>query len=180
MQLGTPAEWLSALAALGALVAAVWAGMIARRLYGIERARDRARVASERRRDAALVHAWTACWFDDQGVRYDGLVISNTSSNPVFGMVVESVSYDGSQQPKLRLSLVPPGRYFVARSNEKYRWEFPELIEHLEGSLRPIMRNREWRVTRMLFQDVRGVSWIRTERGLRRGGRAQEEVRAAG
>lgn len=166
---GVAADWVAAVATVGALIAAVVAGRTAVQVYRMERARDDRATAAELRADAVLVHSWTASWFDDEGNREDGLVISNTSENPVFDVQIKSVHYSMGQWPILKLTVLPPGRYFVERTNTKYNWGFPNLLEQKGGVIRPIMKQRDWRVVCLSFTDVRGAAWVREEGRLSEG-----------
>lgn len=160
---GSAAEWVSAIATVGALGAAVAAGRTAKSLYDIERKRDLEQSEAAARADAAQVHAWTASWYDERDSRTDGLVITNGSNRPVFGMRVESQGYRQERKAPLALTIVPPGEYFVKETGDNYHWGFPEFVSELGGVLRPIMKNDTWRVTSLQFTDINEVRWRRED-----------------
>lgn len=76
-------SWISALTAVGALVAAVWAGLTAKRLYVIESHRDEDQAFLRRSAAAQLVSAWPAVLLKSEGTTKSfGLVIFNGGSTP--------------------------------------------------------------------------------------------------
>lgn len=167
--MGLVAEVVSALAAVGALVAAVWAGITAKRLYLIEAERDRMEMVRERRRGAARVSAWVCTHFANEGSvsgsRRDGILIANLGECPIYDVEVSSTNKLGQEQALLKQNVLPPGQYFVASTNDAYQWAFPDQVESLEGTLRPITKKAEWRVTRMSFADADGLRWARDDKG---------------
>lgn len=169
MELGTIADWLAAAAAAGALIAAIGAGRTAAKLYGVEAKRESDADELRNRRDARSIHAWAAIWIDDSGRRKDGIVVSNGSESPAYEMLIHSTRPSGVE-PVLRLTVVPPGEYFVARTEEKYHWEFPDLLAQVGGLIRPIMKKPEWSVTELHFKDVDQREWVR------RGGRLDRSI----
>lgn len=100
----------------------------------------------------------------DSDDREDGLVIVNGSSRPVYEMKVSSRDAYDKEKPRLHLSVVPPGEYFVA-DDPTYKWGFPDLVSQRSGMMRPIMKKREWRVTALEFSDINDITWERLEGG---------------
>lgn len=159
------AEWMNALAAFGALAAAVWAALTTRRLYRIESERDQIAEIARRREQASRVSAWAAVRWDETGSRRDGIVIQNESTSPVFDVKIESEHHSEESYP-LTLTVLPPGTYFAAKTSTKYHWEFPDAVSQLEGVIRPIMKKPQWKVISLAFADASGDEWARTERGI--------------
>ncbi|NNG38365.1 hypothetical protein HJ588_03625 [Flexivirga sp. ID2601S] len=162
--MGTFAALVSAGASVGALVAAIAAAVVARRLYAIEVGRDVASAEAARREEPSKVCAWVATWLDDEG-RDDGMELVNGASTPVYDVLVHSTSKTGREEPVLRMNVVPPGRYFVRRTNTQYHWDFPRPVRHLVGEIRPIMKKPDWTVTELTFADAAGRRWRRDEHG---------------
>lgn len=59
----TIANWISAGATVLAVLAAIWAGITARRVYSIEESREQDRQLSDQQRQAELVASWVS-WTD--------------------------------------------------------------------------------------------------------------------
>lgn len=169
--MSTAPEWISALAALGALGAAIWAGITATRVYRLETEREQ-RAARQRERHAAeLVAAWTGEHVyrrpgddpDSSARSRRGVVLSNLGQGPVFEVVVESTDPEGTSAPPLELSLIPPGRYFVPRHG--VGWGLPAALELVDGDVVPVMRRSTWAVTAMRFADGASRRWVRDDKG---------------
>ena len=167
------ADWISALAALGALVAAVWAAKVSKRLYQIEA--DRGLVASERdeKEQASAIAAWCLSFTDDSDAETKrGLQIHNSSDAPVFDISVRSTyasSKNGAAEAvrALELSILPPGDYTVRR-HPVYQWDFPEERSVEGRSVRPVMNNPKWAVEEIRFTDAHGMRWSRAGGALRK------------
>lgn len=162
------AAWVSALAAIGALGAAVWAGRSAKQLYLVESRRDEVAAEREAAEAARRVSAWIAIHLpngrsDDQG-RVDGMILTNAGTTPIFDIEVTSNDYTGRAQRDLHLSVLPPGEYFT-QTESTYGWTFPDPTKAFSGLIRPITRKEEWRVTGLTFMDASGLRWRRDETG---------------
>ena len=59
----TIANWISSVATALAVLAAVWAGITAKKVYAIEESRERDRQLSDQQRQAELVASWVS-WTD--------------------------------------------------------------------------------------------------------------------
>lgn len=159
---GSVADWVTAIVALLALGSAVWAAVISRRLVKVELARDVKAAEREVREQAAGVAAW-AVGSDERSVR--GLQIHNSSDAPVYDVTVESTyspakNQAGEPEPPLRMSVLPPGD-FIALKATQFPWSFPDPVENIGHSMRPVMSNPRWCVTRVRFVDGQGVAWVR-------------------
>lgn len=161
---GSVPEIVSAVATCAALAAAIWAGRTAKGVHDIEAGRDRAAENDRRRQVADLVSAYVATHFLE-GSRYDGLTIENRSTAAIREVAIRSCRNNGNEDHPLGLVIVPPGKYFVARVNTSYHWDFPKSVKYLRGEIRPIMKTNVWRVLEMAFTDSAGVAWCRDERG---------------
>lgn len=173
--MGTFPEWLSAIVAAAALGAAIWAGLISKRLFNVERDRDVLAQDHKEREQASGIAAWCIT-YAKQGNSSSpkGLYLHNSSDAPVFDVTVCS-TYSRKQresavdQPPLKLSVLPPGEHACMAATE-YPWEFPEPTAQLEDrlgtSLRPVTNNRGWMVKSIEFTDSYGSRWHRDEQGL--------------
>lgn len=155
-------DWITALTALGALIAAVWAGLTSKRLYEIEAKRDVVSDERRARQQAAGIAAW--CVFCPESERR-GLLLHNSSDAPVFDVEVLS-TYAPSQkaspvmQRPLVLTLLPPGDY-VADEHPTFGWTFPDERVAVPGTVRPVTKNSGWMVTAVRFTDAHGIRWER-------------------
>lgn len=168
--MSTVAEWISALATVGALVAATVAGRSAKRLYDIESERDRVAAASREAAAARLMNAWTAIHAPDVSkpkIGRHGLVVSNAGEGAVFDVTVCSDDHTGKAQHPMHLHVLPPGEYFVLRETQ-HLWGYPAPARAQVGMIRPISNRKEWRVTSIAFMDSAGLRWRRDASGLHR------------
>jgi hypothetical protein len=163
--MGSVAEWVSAVAALGALGAAVYAGIAAWRLYRIESARDGAADAERRQLQARQVSAWVAVAVEEESVRSSGIEIINGSSAPVYDLAIQVNGETGAAQHPLTLTVLPPGRFFAAK-DPTYHWTFPDPAEAIGLSLRPVAKSTKWRVEHLKFRDSANVHWTRDADGV--------------
>ncbi len=161
-------SWISAVAAAGALAAAVVAGVTARRLYAIERARDRRASAADARRQAAAISAWVAeAVGPNPDERSPGVVVANASDTAVRDVSISVVMPSGQKDP-LRLTVLPPGDYFTVAEPTAYHWGFPNRLDALQYPVRPVMRSREWYVAELRFRDAADREWRRDGTGTLR------------
>lgn len=161
------ASWICAIATLGALIAAVAAALIAKRLYVMERERDRRLSAEKLRREPSQVSCWTVSVYADvtydKATRRDGLVLSNGATTPVFTVEIASNNRLGISEPPVRLHVVPPGEYFIERDlKTNYLWKFPQSTDYLKSEVVvPVMKQPKWVVTCITFNDASGTRWTR-------------------
>lgn len=159
-------QWISALSALGALVAGSVAAVVAKRLYDVERGRDRDLAQERRRERPSRVSAWVVTYVTENE-RTDGLVLSNQAGTPIYDVRIESTDKLGSDEPLLKLDVAPPGQFFVGRDRRSnFHWSFPESVDQLVGLLQPVMKKPEWGVQALRFTDASGVRWLRDRRGI--------------
>lgn len=151
-------EWLAALTSVGALVAAIFAGLAAWRVARIEQQRDR-------RAQALAISAWATQRMVD-GRPTVGIHLLNTSAAPVTEVAVCFTDADGSPYTPLRLRILPPGAYFVQQKRSSpYKWGFPEPAN---DALVAIMKSGTWRVDSLAFSDQGHVAWLRAASGTLR------------
>lgn len=165
---GSLAEWASALAAIGALIAAVWAARTSGRLFRVETQRDVQNWRREEAEQASRIAAWCVIHLKpSSGLdREDGLLIHNSSDAPVFDVEIHSIyapkqTDEPKEQAPLRLTLLPPGDY-VSTTHPKFHWTFPEESSNMTGAIRPVTKNDKWKVTSITFVDASGIQWVRT------------------
>lgn len=171
---GSIAEWISAIAALGALVAAVFAARVSKRLFVTEIGRDAKSEEREIREQASRVAAWCAAFPPQaEGERLvRALHILNSSDEPVYEVEVCSTYSmkqiaDPEPQKPLHLAILPPGE-LIARADAKYGWGFPEDRQSIDDHYRPVTKNSGWRVTELAFTDAHGIRWVRSRGSLHR------------
>lgn len=163
---------MGVLVALGALVAAVWAGHTSKRLYEIETTRDRSTEEREEREQASGIAAWCIYAKDlEEGLRH-GIFIHNSSGSPVYDVSVRSIyakkkTDDAREQPPMNLAVLPPGDYVVT-AHAMYNWTFPEERHTVEHSVRPVTNSEKWMVVSLQFTDAYGIRWTRENSRLTR------------
>lgn len=165
--LGSAAEWFSAAAAAGAFVMAVIA------VYLSWRSSTQLRI-QQRQKQASELHAWsiTGPEITENGpTTRRGVLLSNSSTSPVFDVVVDSTySLSKNTAPEvlspLTITMLPPGE-FVAFRDSKYPWTFPRQRSPEHRDIQAIMNNPGWRVTRLSFTDGQGIRWEREGATLR-------------
>lgn len=158
----TVAELLTAAAAVGALIAAIWAARVSRNLYRIEAARDFESGQRAEKEQASGIAAW--CVYS-RAKDVGGILLHNSSDAPVFDVEVRSTyarkqNLPAELQAPLKLSLLPPGDY-VADADAKFNWSFPEPRESIDDTVRPITKNSQWIVKELYFTDAHGTRWVR-------------------
>lgn len=168
--LDTFAQILSAVAALGALAAAIWAARVSKRLYEIETSRDRGRAQREEKAQASGIAAWCVFIKENQPGSQQGLLLHNSSDAPVFDVEVLSTyatkqSSEPIPQAPLKLAVLPPGDY-VSNADATYKWSFPEERGSIDNAVRPVTKNPGWVVTEVRFTDSYGTPWTRIRGNL--------------
>lgn len=165
--MGNAAEWVSAIASVGALLAAVVAGYAAWRLYRVESERDK--VAAWRRlsEQARLVPAWIAVVVDDEGrVASTGLMVVNRAESPIFDIRISATDKESDLiRTPAKMAMLPPGRYFVARQGAPFTWAYADSADSVEGVIRPVTKTDKWRVDQLEFVDSGNVAWSRDRHG---------------
>lgn len=167
MGLNTFFEGLSAVATACALLAALYAGYQAQRLFRIELGRDEKARDADRKRQATQVSAWAATRIKTGGRIIFGVVIRNSSDDPVYDVQVECHGFTSPQVPTLQC--VPPGEFFAANTVEEdatAEWDYPKPVREVVGDpLRPFTISDARGVDAITFRDNTGAGWHRAARG---------------
>jgi hypothetical protein len=159
------ANWVTALATLFALGAAIWAGVIAKRLYDIERQRETDRAELEERGQADQFASWISWSLQPQvamdlpeGLTSPSLALQNGAPVPVYDVVVtyfEGPQMLGEQAFPVISPTGPVAHYRQIKC--------PGVVDVL---LRP--RDRDTRLdlrVALIFTDAHGVRWTRDRSG---------------
>lgn len=164
---GSLPEWISALGAIGALTAAIWAAVTSKRLFEIESSRDQIAAQRIAREQASQISAWCVALLDEHGKWAGrGILIHNSSNAPVYDLEVDSTyaakSTDAPQvQNTFRMGIVPPGDFVTTASNDFDKWTFPDAREEIPYTVRPVTKNKAWSVGVVRFTDAHGAPWAR-------------------
>jgi len=162
-------EGVSAVATAGALAAAIAAAVQAKRLFGIESARDEQAKEEERRQHAKQLSAWAAVQIGRGGNIVYGVIVRNSSDDPVYDVQIWCHGFTTDRLPSL--SCVPPGQYFVPNKDQLNddgqlcRWDFAKPVDEIHDPMRPFTASTERGVDEMTFRDNSGVAWRRTATG---------------
>lgn len=147
-------------------MAAVYAGYQAKRLYRIESARDEQARVTDRQRQATRISAWAATRIRSGGRVVFGVVVRNSSDDPVYDVQVEC---HGFSSPRVAtLQCVPPGEYFVANlvgSDSSHDWDFPKPRGEIRDPMRPFTISDARGVDTIAFRDSTGTPWHRAAQG---------------
>lgn len=164
---------VSAVATAGALAAAIAAAVQAKRLFGVESARDEQSKESERKRHATQISAWAAMQIRRGGDIVYGVIVRNSSDDPVYDLRITSHGFTTKQVPTLHC--VPHGEYFVANRDQRksdgrvFRWDYAKPVAEVAAAgdpVRPFTASGSHGVDEMTFRDNAGVAWRRTAEGV--------------
>lgn len=163
--IGSLSEIFAAIAALGALVAAVLAGKYTKGMLETERQRDERAAAQSRERDAIAVACWPAVAISHEGTPSEsykfGMTIRNASNTVMYDIRI--VFADGARPP-ITLTALPPDTYFM-EPDDRYGWAFAKSLSQVQGEVRPVTK-RDTRVEALTFRDSANVRWRRSGDGL--------------
>lgn len=169
MSWGTVFECVSAVATGGALVAAMIAARQAKQLFGIESARDEQAKEVERRSHATQISAWAATQIRSGGEPVFGVLVRNSSDDPVYDLRVSCHGFTTEETPSLRC--VPPGEYFLPNVDRESSdgstspWDHAKPVREIRDPLRPFTTSDERGVKGLTFRDSAGVAWRRASSG---------------
>ena len=169
MSWGTVFEGVSAVATGGALVAAMIAARQAKQLFGIESARDEQAKEVERRSHATRISAWAAMQIRPGGEPIFGVMIRNSSDDPVYDLRAVCHGFTTGKTPSLRC--IPPGEYFVPNRDQHtadgrvFRWDYAKPVAEIRDPVRPFTASDKRGVDELTFRDNSGVAWRRTAQG---------------
>lgn len=169
MQLGSIADIVTALTAIGALIAAIGGARHASRLFAIEAKRDDDTAARETQSQASKVFAWVASRIGEQTTY--GVVVVNSSEQAIYDVEVRVTdAYENERRP-IVLTLLPPGAYYLGESSEAYGWEFASRLRSFDDEIRPVTKSKKRRILGMSFRDSSNLTWVRDDSGLLAPGR---------
>ena len=159
-------DGLSSVATACALLAALYAGYQAQRLFRIELGRDEKVRDADRKRQATQVSAWAATRIQTAGRVIFGVVIRNSSDDPVYDVQVEC---HGFSSPRVAsLQCLPPGEFFVANTVQEdaaAEWDYPKPLAEIKDPMRPFTISDARGVDAITFRDNTGTGWHRAARG---------------
>lgn len=164
MQLGSLADIVIALTAIGALIAAIIGAGHARRLFGIEAGRDNAATARETQAQASKVFAWVASRIGESTTY--GVVVVNSSEQAIYDVKARVTDAYESERYPIQLTILPPGAYYLGESPEAYGWEFASRLRSFDDEIRPVTKSRKRRILAMSFRDSSNLTWKRDAEGL--------------
>lgn len=166
MQLGSVADVITALTAIGALIAAIIGARHAGRLFAVEARRDEGSAARERQSQASQVFAWVASRIiDDEAVAY-GAVVVNSSGQAIYDVTVNVTGANGTERLPITLTILPPGAYYLEESVEAYGWEFASRLRSFKEEIRPVTKSKKRTIAGMRFRDSSNLTWARDETGI--------------
>jgi hypothetical protein len=160
-------DGVSSIATVGALIAAIAAGLQAKRLFQIESARDDQAQQAERRRQASQISAWAAVRIGHGGEPRYGIVVRNSSNDPVYDIRVSCHGFTTGATPELRC--IPRGQYFVENIDttapDGIRWDYAKPVKEIRDPVRPFTASDSKGVDQVTFRDNAGLPWRRTALG---------------
>lgn len=168
MQLGSLADIVTALTAIGALFAAILGAKHAGRLFAVEAKRDDANAARERQAQARQVFAWVAARTregEENPYEY-GVVVANASDQIIYDVEVGVLGAGGVERTPVTLRLLPPGVYYLPEKPQAYGWGFASPLRSFEREIRPVAKAKECGISGMTFRDSSNLTWARDEIGL--------------
>lgn len=134
-------------------------------MYDIEVGRDRTAADRDISRYAERVSGWVAVRLVEGEQVARGVVLCNGSGTMIFDVSMTVTSSTGAAHPPIELAAVPPGSFFIERTDGDFAWAFPDSVDIIEGALRPVMKQRKWRVVDLRFRDTANRHWRRAEDG---------------
>jgi len=162
------ASWIAAVATFGALIAAIAAGLQAKKLYNIESGRDKEAADSRARLQASKINAWAGLRLQRGDLQAFGVIVANSSDEPVYNV---KVVVDGFTTMSMStLTCVPPGQYFVenrsiVKGEKRFQWDYAKPTSEYGDPLRPFSASGSKKVLSMAFTDSAGQSWKRDSAG---------------
>lgn len=165
VQLGSVADIITALTAIGALFAAIVGAKHAGRLFAVEAKRDDDTAERERQTQASKVFAWVASRIGEGDVTY-GVVVVNSSEQAIYDVEVRIAGSDGNERRPVSLTILPPGAYYLGESDAAYGWEFASRVESSADEIRPVTKSKKRGVVGMAFRDSSNLLWGRDGMGL--------------
>lgn len=166
VQLGSLADVITALTAIGALIAAILGAKHAGRLFAVEAKRDESTAARERQTQASQVFAWVASRIVDDEAKAYGAVVVNSSEQAIYDVTVRVTGASGAERRPIELTILPPGAYYLEESAEAYAWEFASRLRSFDEEIRPVTKSKKRTIAGMRFRDSSNLTWARDETGI--------------
>lgn len=182
LEIGSLAEWASAVAACISIPLTILALLLAHKAnttaeesrremrdsskeaLRLEGERERRDLEREQRALAGVLQAWWAQAPDDGKFHQWGVIVSNESAYAsVFYDVVIHVEGCLAQGLPLaslqaRMKVVPPGRFFIEASNDEHPWMLPLAIDSSQ-EYRAVTKSENHKIVRIDFTDSLGSRW---------------------
>lgn len=166
MQLGSFADIVTALTAIGALIAAIIAARHADRLFAVEVSRDGRAVERERQAQASQVFAWVASRIIGDDAKAYGAVVVNSSRQAIYDVTVRVTGANGTERRPISLTILPPGAYYLEESPKAFGWEFASRLRSFDEEIRPVTKSKKRSIVGMRFRDSSNLTWARDEVGI--------------
>jgi len=166
MELGSLADVVTALTAIGALVAAIIGARHASRLFAVEAKRDRSTAEREKQAQASRVFAWVAARIIDRDSAKYGVVVVNSSEQAIYDVKVRVIGANAVERSAITLAFLPPGSFYLEESHEAYGWKFASRIETITDEIRPVAKAKKRSIAGMWFRDSSNLKWTRDETGI--------------
>lgn len=170
--IGSISQVIAALAAFGALAAAVIAAKHTEKLLQTESARDDAAARQLREQHATAVACWPAVIVEAEpdgseleNHRY-GVAIRNASNTVIYDVSISVLGTKGASRKPITLTALPPETYFVEEEPRKFGWEFAKPVSEFAAKVRPLTKGENRVVEELVFRDSANVRWRRAGDGL--------------
>lgn len=166
VNLGSLADIITALTAIGALFAAIVGAKHAARLFAVEAKRDKNAAARERQAQASRVFAWVAARMVDGEAAAYGAVVVNSSDQAIYDVMVRVVGANGVERTPIKLAFLPPGSFYLEESVKAFAWNYPSRLRSFEDEIRPLAKSKKRYIAGMWFRDSSNLNWTRDETGI--------------
>lgn len=168
MEVGTVADWVSAIGGLLAVIAAIISWRVSVRALYLQQEQDEREKVRERREQASLVVAMGARLPERGDDEEWGLYLYNGSDRPVTDVVVNSQHIRTHKENyPLEIGMLPPGR-FVVPSHKQYHWGSLIDLDHTNEHVEYLVKGKGMEmVKQMSFVDSGGMQWCKQDSELR-------------
>jgi hypothetical protein len=147
---GDVPTWIGAIGTVLAVLAAIYAGVQAKRVYLIERRRDHQAEDDRRRTQAVAISGWvTESTGHSAASEWPILAIMNASTLPVYDLVATVTRSDGTRLTSEKFPSVAPAQSPLQR---------PLVLQESAIGAEPLLIS-------LTFLDASGLIWCRDSRG---------------
>jgi len=160
---GSLSDVVTALTAIGALIAAIIGGKQAKRLFQIESARDAEAARRTAQEQASKVFAWVATRTGETPTF--GVVIVNSSEQAIYDVEAQVIGHEGVPRPTARLTNLPPGSYYLEERHDSYGWSFAANLRSFDDEIQPVTKSKTRCVRVLRFRDSSNALWQRSADG---------------